>query len=229
MKKIISLLLITGFLFCLTHAANAQKKLKEGKAIFSITYPESELDEQTLAMMPSETVIYFKDKHSRTEMKIAMGTTVSISDAKTGEMTTLIDMMGNKIAMKITKEDLEKEIKKNGNQKPDIKITDETKKIAGYNCKKLQAIVKDENSNEIKMDVWFTDEIEAPNSMRGGEMFTDKIDGFMMEFETKMNTLSMKMTCRLAEAATLPDSMFTIPEGYTLTTMEEMKNLGGVH
>lgn len=228
MKKLISRLLIMGcFLFCLAPSTLAQKKLTQGKAVFTISYPESELDQQTLSMMPSESVVYFKDQRSRAEMKIAMGTTVAITDARTGAMTTLMDMMGNKIAMKFSKEELEKE--KLQTQKPELKNTSDTKKIAGFNCKKVQMIFKDDSGGDVNMDIWFTDEIAAPNSMRAGEMNLDQIDGFMMEFETKMNTLTMKMICRSVTEENVSDSMFGIPDGYSLTTMDEMKKLGGIH
>src|SRR6185369_2703023 len=104
MKKILSYSLITTcLLFCAANFVHAQKKITQGKAIFDITYPGSELDEQTLAMMPAKSTTYFKNQQARDEMKIALGTTVTITNGKTGEMTTLMDMMGNKIAMKYTR------------------------------------------------------------------------------------------------------------------------------
>jgi GLPGLI family protein len=219
------------FLFlCASFMAHAQKKLTQGKALFDITYPESELDQQTLAMMPTESTIYFKGHMSRSEVKMPMGTTVSITDGSSGETTTLMDMMGNKIAMKVTKDDLEKQRKKTGKEKPEIKITDETKMIAGYSCKKAEVKLKGKDGNETHFDAWFTKDISAPNSMRSGGMTFEGIDGFMMEFQTKMNSLTMKMTCRSVEDAVVPDSSFVVPSGYTMTTMEDMKkNFGGGH
>ncbi len=226
MKKIITLFLIilsSSFVF-------AQKKLTEGKLVFDITYPDADLDANTLAMMPTESTIYFKGQMSRAEIKMQMGNTVAITDGKEGVTTTLMDMMGNKMAIKFTKEDIEKEKKKNGNEKPDVKITDETKTIAGYLCKKAVITTKNSNDKTTTMNIWFTKDIAAPNSMRSGASNYEGLDGFMMEFETKMNSLTMKMTCRSAEQTTVENSMFVIPEGYKTMTMDEMKNsFGGAH
>lgn len=231
MKKIFSIpFSIAVFLLCFSPHVDAQKKLTEGKAIFDITYPESELDEQSLSMMPAQSTICFKGQFSRTEMKIAMGTAIGITDAKAGVTTTLMDMMGNKIAMKTTKEDLEKERKKSGEKKPEIKITNETKTIAGYLCKKAVITMKMKDSTETKINTWFTKDISAVNSLHSGGTDLSGLEGFMMEFQMQMNSLTMKMTCRSVEDVAISDSLFTLPQGYTLTTMEDLKGMmGGAH
>ena len=217
-------------LILFTHCASAQKKLKEGKLLFDITYPESDLDQQTLAMMPSESTVFFKEDKSRSEMKMPMGTTVSITDGKKGETTMLMELMGNKMAIRVSKDDLEKQQSKlDASEKPQVKLTGETKIIAGFTCHKASVTTKDKDGKEMNFDLWYTKEISAPNSMRSGNYFQG-IDGFMMEFQTKLNSLSMKMSCRSAEETTVADSLFTIPPGYKLTTMDELKNsMGGAH
>ncbi len=221
-------MILACFLFC-TNDAVAQKKITQGKAIFNITFPESEFDQQTLATMPSESVTYFKDQHSRDEMKIAMGTTVTITDGKTGEMISLMDMMGNKIAMKFTRGDQERSSLKSGNQKHEMKITGETKMIAGFKCKKALMKFNDAHNGEINSEVWYTNEISAPNSFGSGAMNLDGIDGFLMEYNTKMKSMTMKMICRSVEETIVPDTLFIIPPGYTLTTMDELMKMDGMH
>lgn len=216
--------LITLFLLGNVKQSAAQKKLSQGKVTFDITYPETELDEKTLAMMPTESVIFFKNQMSRTEMNTGMGATVVIADGKTGLTTMLMDMMGSKIAMKTTKEDIEKEKKKSGT--PKVKITGETKTIAGYLCKKAEITLKLKDSSEVVMNAYFTKDIQAVNSMRTSmnESF-EGIDGFMMEYQTQMDVLNMKMKCRTVEEINVSDSLFAIPSGYTVTTMEDLINL----
>jgi GLPGLI family protein len=224
MKKLVTFLLIISSSFVF-----GEGKLTEGKLIFDITYPESDLDQKTLAMLPSESVIYFKGQLSRAEIKMPMGNTIAITDGNAGTTTTLMDMMGNKMAIKLTKEDIEKEKAKLGNEKPEIKITDETRSIAGYTCKKAIITIKKADEKPIIMNIWFTKEISAPNSMHSGAINYEGLDGFMMEFETKLNSLTMKMTCRSAEQTSVEDSVFIIPDGYKITTMEELKNSMGGH
>ena len=227
MKKIISLqcALLFIFLFSSFHS-DAQKKISEGKATFNISFPETDLDQETLSMMPTETVIYFKNKMSRSEVKMAMGTTIGITNGEKGETTTLMDMMGQKIAMKLTKAEVEKERAKAGLEKPVVKLADDTKKIAGFNCKKAIVTIKDKEGKDITINIWYTKEITAPNSIRTGSSF-DGVDGFLMEFETAMDQFTMKLTCKSVEETKVDDAMFTIPDGYTMTTMEELRNSRG--
>ena len=149
---------------------------------------------------------------------MAMGSTVTIADDAKKESTVCMDMMDRKTAMKYTAEDAEKDKADRGEY--DVKITDVTKKIAGYNCKKAVVTFKSNNSTA---DVWFTNELAAMNSSRN----TYKgIDGFMMEFTTEqkgMNgSIKMKMTCTKVEKIPVSDDMFKIPDGYTVMTRDEM-------
>ncbi|MEO8088305.1 MAG: DUF4412 domain-containing protein [Bacteroidota bacterium] len=221
MKKIFSaiaaVILITNIQF-----ATAQEKLKEGKINFEISMTsEEEMNDQMLAMMPKEMVVYFKDGKSRSEMKMMGGTVVAITDSKAGETISCMDIMGKKQAVKTTKEDAQKEKEKMGEY--DVKITDDTKVLAGYKCRK--AIITFKNEKETPAEVWFTDELEASNS----ERYSWKgIDGFMMEFSIDQKGMGMKFTCTEVKKAEVKDDQFTIPEGYTILTQEEMmKQYGG--
>src|SRR5258706_14217875 len=88
---------IVAFISLYIQSAIAQEKLKEGKLTFEISFPDAEdMNSQMLAMMPKDMTVYFKDGKSRGEMKMAFGTTVSLSDDKTKETIVCMDMMGKK-------------------------------------------------------------------------------------------------------------------------------------
>ena len=74
MKKIIFYCLVASSLLSAA-TASAQKKINEGKVTFEITYPDMELDQQTMAMLPDKSTFYFKNEKSRVEVKMAMGST----------------------------------------------------------------------------------------------------------------------------------------------------------
>jgi GLPGLI family protein len=222
MKKIASFILFTGLLTGAVYAADAQTKFSEGKIVFDITYPGTDLDQNMMAMMPTDATIYVKKDMSRMEMKMGMGSMVAISDAKSGTTTTLMDMMGQKIAMKITPDDLKKEKEKSG--KPQVQITDETKDIAGYKCRKAIVTTTTDGKDKYTFNVWFTKDIEAKNSAKNQ---IEGIDGFMMEFETKQQGMTIKMTAQSVTPQPVDDSMFVIPDGYKQMTMDDMKKMGG--
>ncbi len=148
------------------------------------------LDAQTKAMMPTETVMYFKDKKSRVNMSMSMGTTSIISDDATKKSTVLMDFMGQKIAMESTYEDNKKEMKKSGDFTVEKLVG--SKKIAGYNCKKAKVTQKQKGEN-FSFDVWYSDEIGVNNAGTNG---FEGIDGCMLEYEMFQNGTHMKMTTK---------------------------------
>ena len=216
---------IAAFAFILTFQFSiAQEKLKEGKITFEISVTNAEeMNDQMLAMMPKEMVVYFKGDHSRGEMDMMGGKVISITDKKSGETISCMDIMGKKQAIKTTKEDADKEKADLGEY--DVKLTDESKVIAGYKCKKAIITFKDKEKGD-SMDVWYTNELEATNSSK----YTWKgIDGFMMEFTVQQKGMGMKFSCTEVKKQAVSDDMFKIPEGYTVVTQEEMKKQFGGH
>jgi GLPGLI family protein len=130
----------------------------QGKVVYEMSYPGTELDANTMAMMPKETIIYIKNEKVRSEISMGgMGTSVSIVDNKTKTSTTLMDMMGQKIAFKATAEDVEK-MKAKGASEPKVTLLNETKEIAGYKCKKAEIEMED-NKENVKMYVYYSNEI----------------------------------------------------------------------
>ena len=223
------LLFVTFAVFLSVNLLSAQgKQLKEGKVTYAISLPDSGGDESTMmaaSMMGKEQVIYFKDSNSRAESKTSMGDVVVISNAKTGETYTLMNMMGQKIALKLTDEDMSamKEMINTG--KPDIKITNEKKKICGYKCTKAIITLKSEGKT-FTSDAWFTDEIASlPGSSVQNKI--EGINGFMMEFSTTNKGVTMKMTCTAVEATPVSSDMFKVPDDYTIKSMSDM--MGGMH
>jgi GLPGLI family protein len=223
MKKNLTVITVFVMMFTMQHAV-AQEKLKEGKIIFEISINNSEeMNDQMLAMMPKEMTVYFKDGKSRGEMDMMGGKVVSITDSKEGETVTCMDIMGKKQAIKTTREDADKEREKMGEY--DVKITDETKDIAGYKCKQAIITFKDKKDSN-PVEIWFTNELEASNSAK----YSWKgIDGYMMEFSVDQRGMGMTFTCTDVKKESVSDDMFKIPEGYTIMTQEEMMKQYGGH
>lgn len=213
------LITIIAILFSLN--CTYAQSMSAGKVIYAISYPESTLDEQTLAMMPSEATMYFNNDKTRMEMQMGMGMNmVTLADNKSKTATVLMDMMGNKTAMTMTEDDINKEAKNAGEY--EIKQTDETKTIAGYLCKKAVVTLKDKNS----FNVWYTDQIRVKNSNWNNQF--KNIDGFLMEFRMDQNTgLSMQMTAKKITDEKPGDEMFVVPEGYKKMTKDEMIKMYG--
>ncbi|HRH67638.1 MAG TPA: DUF4412 domain-containing protein [Bacteroidia bacterium] len=225
MKKITQTALVLFLLLSGSRYSSAQESsrlLPQGKVVFEVSYPNSKLDQQTMAMMPTESVLYFKGNLSRMELNLGMGSTVVITDHKLGESTMLMEMLGNKTAVRSTRLDAAAE--RATGDKPTVEFKPDTKSIAGYTCKHAVVSSKGRDSNNSTYDVWYTTEMMARNSFQSE---IEGIDGFMMEFQTEQNGVEMKMTVKNVIEVTVDDSKFITPEGYTEMTKEQLRQLYG--
>jgi len=97
-----------------------------------------------------------------------------------------------------------------------IELTDETKEIAGYNCKKANITWKGN-----KFEIFYTDEIsiEDPN---WNNPFPE-IEGILLEYQYEMFEIKTRVTATKVSKEEVPDSEFEIPEGYEKVSKKEME------
>lgn len=218
MKKSIFTLLILNAVFY-THVI--AQKISEGKLIYEISFPEMEHDDESKGMMPTESTVYFKENQIRMEIKMMGMSTVVISNSKDKSATTLMDMMGNKLAVKMTGAEIEKEKSKLNTNKYETRMTEETKVIAGLKCRK--AIASQKDGSEII--IYCTNDIVATN-----QGFSDQykgIEGFPMEYQLSQNGMNMKFMAKSVSKEKVDASKFAIPSDYKITTKEEISKMFG--
>jgi hypothetical protein len=222
MRKIYSFIALLSILSTTySFAQTTKRQIVSGKIIFDISYPDSQFDSQTLAALPTESVMYFKNNMVKVDVSMVMGKTSVISDNNSGEGTMLMDMMGNKWAVKMNKEDVAKNRSIEG--KPKVENTKESKAIAGYTCYKSIVTINTDDGPK-SFDAWFTNDLKVKNSFANQ---IEGINGFMMEFLAIQNGMSMKMSARSVEPMEIADSEFKIPSGYEVKTMEDLQKMGG--
>ena len=127
---------------------NAQQ-IKEGYIVYDMKM-EGLPPEQAAMMGDMELKSTFKNGKSLTEMSSMMFSNQTMMD-ETG-MVMLMEQMGNKIAIKQTKEEMEKAEAKAKEKPVDPKFeyTTETKTIAGYECKKVNVTSFTKLQNDLK-------------------------------------------------------------------------------
>ena len=226
MKNLILLLVLSCF-----GLSNTFAQLNEGHIAYKID-ASSDTPEMQMAigMLQGSTLnIFFKDKKTRSEMKMgSMMTVTTITDETNEEMLMLMSgMMGNN-AIKSKMSDLKGEETEDA-EMPEFEVTliDESKVIEGYNCKK--AILTSEEG--IASVFWYTQDIVV--STKGQNYLNSKIPGFPMQFEINNRGLKMTMTATKVEQkldkkkASELFSM-TIPQGYTEMSPDDLKMMGGM-
>ncbi len=204
-------------------SVKAQTKISEGSVTYTITMTDNDMDPQVASMMPKEMTVSFKGDRSKSDMKMGMGNVSAIYDVKAKMLITLMDMMGQKNAIKMSEADMEKE---SGKQpKTSIKYLDDTKVICGYTCHKAEVSTEGDKHKQV---VYYTKDIVSKNAnaMKGG---LKGIEGFPLEYEMNMKGMGMKMTAKSISKDKVDDAIFKIPEGYKEMTMDDVKKMGGAH
>lgn len=223
--------------------------------------------------MEASSTVYFKGDMTKMASTSDFGNNIVITDRKSGRTTTLTETMGRKIGFYTTPEDdaamrgrmdsvrdaRRDSLQKLGinvapPRKPEVEYTDETKKIAGYTCRK--AIVRSpsgpggqggQRGNGSVSEVWYTSDFKLAPGMAlpgiGGGMGRgmmggfggmmnglDQIEGFPMEYTMeRSNGMKMHMVVTKVQLdADIADKEFEIPKGYDVKPMREMQNGGRV-
>lgn len=223
MKKLFSTLAV----FALT-ALSLNAQIKEGYVVYEMKI-EGMPAEQAAMMGDMETKVTFKDGKTLTEITSMMFTQQMLNDEK--GLLILSESMGNKTAVKMTKEEMDKEKAKVKEKSPEPKIeyTNETRTIAGYECKKAVITVADKKK-ESKSEVWYCDKFENQNKDGKGKGMSgmSEIKGMPFEYTGEQGPMKFKMTAKEVSTDPISDSKFDIStEGYKLMTMEEVKAMQG--
>jgi len=214
---------LTFLLLFLVSAALVAGKPFEGVITYKISYPDAKLTEAQLNMVPKVMTVSIKGSKARTELNVGGGTEVAILDYAAKSKIALIDMMGQKFAIKQTAEEIAKE--NTGQPKGTVSITSETKNIAGYNCKKA-IVTTDEDGVKTTFEVWFTDELGGKDANFDDPIYQE-VPGVMMEFIMKTPQINMKLSATSVEKKAISAKDYEIPADYTLTTSEELKSKFG--
>jgi Domain of unknown function (DUF4412) len=130
----------------------------------------------------------------------------------------------------------------------EVVLTEESRKIAGYNCKKAIIRTAQANGNTNEVTVWYTPDFNLPEGWNstgpaqgggpgggfGGMMMPNsrdlaKIPGFPMAYAMeRSNGFKMNMEVTKVELdKPLDDKTFEIPKGYEVKSIKEMQNRGG--
>ena len=206
MNKLFSTLAVVAL-----SALSLNAQIKEG----SITYDmkmEGLPPEQAAMMGDMELKTTFKNGKALSEMSSMMFSSQTSIDDK--GMVSLMEQMGNKIAIKQTKEEMEKEEAKLKDKPSDPKIeyTTETKTIAGYECKKAIITMVGKDKKEEKMDVWYSDKFENPNKdgKGRGQAFMKGFKGLPFEFSNSQGAMKFSMVAKAVSTDPVDDAKFNL-------------------
>lgn len=196
------------------------QKIEEGIVEYTITYPGiSKNSKDELDALPQKMRVLFKSNRFRLELFTIVGTTVIISDGNKHESYMLAEMMGKKIALLSTAEDIRKLEEYNQDRNP-VSIQPGTKprKIAGIKCRQLMVKAQTENGLH-EYDAYYTDELPDFNSTLNNKLYANA-HGFMLHYEAFTNGMIMRFTANKIVKTPLSDSLFLVPEDYVISRQQ---------
>lgn len=223
MKRIFSFLMVAAIIMGLS--ANAFSKDFKGVITYKITFPGMDIDPSMAAMMPKVATLAIRGDLSKFEISMGqMGKQMSIVNGTEKTVTTCMDMMGQKFFYVQDEEAINEEL--GDVENVDFQIKDETKEIAGYECKKAQVTINNDG-NEMMFTIYFTEEIGTSRMNFNNPYFKD-VPGAMLEFEIDTGGgQRMKMEAVSVDKKNVADSEFEVPEGYEEKTQKELEQMFG--
>lgn len=195
----------------------AQKTISEGTLVYTMSIQTSSKTPTMADMLDGATTsVYIKGSQSRSEMVSGLGSDVTIYDSKTGSGVILKDYSGQKLMITLNKEDWEK--KNSKYEGITFEPTNEELNIAGYNCKKAIAKLKDGSS----FIVYYTPELEFAN--KDYEYQFKDLPGLPLQYEWQSGNKRFKYTLSKINFDPVPASKFDVPKsGYRVMTYAEAK------
>jgi GLPGLI family protein len=203
-------------------ATNLYSQSFEGRIVTKTEVVDAPQEMQSAkSMMETTMTTYIKDAHSRMETTSTfMGKMIVISDYAKKEIVSCMDMMGQKKAIvssmsePVGKTEIPADMT--------FKETGKTKNILGYTCHEGTGTYVAKDGKSATMNIWYCKDIPNRNTQYPA------LSGMPMEYSMMMQGMTMKISTIEINKESVPDSMFIIPEGYVLTTQEEMmKSMGG--
>lgn len=192
-----------------------QQVINEGVLVYNISIQTGSTEPKMADMLDgATTTIYLKGSQTKSEMLSGLGKESTIYDSRTGTGVILKDYSGQKLMITLDKTDWEKKNRKY--EGITYAISDETVSIAGYDCKKAVATLKDGNS----FTVYFAPGIKVSN-LNYDNPFKN-LPGLAVQYEWKSGAMMFKYTLAKISNETIPSSRFEIPKsGYRVLTFEE--------
>lgn len=213
MRKAFLFIVVYAFSTCSVFA-----QVGHGKITYAVRFVDSGLSDEELAMLPSEASIWFNADRMRMDMSMGMGMESAVIVHR-DKVHVLMDVFGNKFAMRSSKEEIRKGSKGSDAYRV-MNLTDDFKDIAGYRCRKAVLSAKGQDD----MTVWFTDRLRTTATWY---YMMDGLEGFPMEFDWNTTGMAVRMSAKSVSDEVPSDAVFAIGADYKLLTHDEVNKMMG--
>jgi GLPGLI family protein len=221
MKKPLVVIIITVFIVSAScEYTDNQPKISSGKIDYKITYLNADLNKKTMSILPSRMKLMFNDKQAANNIEGFMGIyrLNAITNFHTRKCSTILKVLDKQYLFNGRRD--EQMCCFDTMEGMEIQETNETKIIAGFNCKK--SIIRLPATNET-FDIYYTDEIDLkhPNSTNPYK----NVKGVLMEFELNLLYLRMRFVAEKYQALGNNDFKNKLPEDSKVVSRDQMTQI----
>ncbi len=201
--------------------AAGQQTLSEGTIYFDVTVQTGEKDPQMADVFDgAKAILSMRGPLSRSELRSALGQTVTIYDHRAGTGVVLREYGPQRLLIRMNREHW-----KHKNSKFEgirfIYGTD-TKVVAGFPCEKAEAILSDSS----RFTVYFTRKLVPENAMYDPQF--GGLPGTALEYEAMQGNMRIRYEATRVSFDPVPMQRFEAPKsGYRVLTYEESVKKSG--
>ncbi|HNV52763.1 MAG TPA: hypothetical protein PLH91_04285 [Tenuifilaceae bacterium] len=200
-----------------------KKRIKEGIIKYEITYDSTTSKKMDTRLLPSSLLVKFKDNNTLNTIDAFSGAiSISIiSNSNTNQFVTLVKVFNKK--MYHEEPNTDGKYPALYSRIPSVKIisNNEKCKLLGYNCLKARGYFEDQPNSEFEIIYTKDIDISSPNINTPFE----KIDGVMLGFNLRINSLMMQLKAQSVKKSKIPDETFSIPADYSLVDFQTITDL----
>lgn len=210
LKKVIHILIAIVSISVIIGCGGDSSIESQGIIIYKVSYPKMDKRNLMFDFMPKKMVLKFKDDKYVTHMTAGMGMfkTNIVVDQEQNQFSQMVKLINKKYILTLKGENIKKSL--SNSPKYNIKLTDETKIILNYLCKK--AIVTMNNEDRDVFTVYYTDKIKI-NNPNWCNQFSD-IDGVMLEYQYEKYGVHMKFEAKDIKFTEIDNGDFEIDAKY---------------
>jgi GLPGLI family protein len=193
-------------------------KIVEGTIEYEISYPFPEETTISAELMPKTLTYQFKEGYTLSTIAASMGVfnTYIITDREKKKITQGLSIMGKKYKVEFDKDKIAEMV--GMEPKMNIQLTEDTKMIAGYKCKK--AICTFPDTTLPALEVFYTNDIMQEKA--NWYSTYKEIDGVLMEFYIKRYDIHMKLTAKNVLKDPVDNKVFQLEGDYKTVSAAEM-------
>ena len=219
-NHLLAILVLFSFISASCKKSADRSAILSGRIDYKITYLNPDIDKKTASLLPSRMKLLFNEKHASNNIEGFMGVYKinAFTNFHTRKCSTILKVFEKHYIFKGGRD--EQMCCFDTMDGMEIEYTKDTKKIAGFNCKRCIITLPETDET---IDVYFTEEIKLkhPNSTNPYK----EIEGVLMEFELKLLYLNMHFIAEKYEPLQKNNITVKTPENAKNVTREQMTQI----